>query len=72
MDSIRKRLKTGETLIGSWINSGSPAIAELMSTTGFDFLCIALGGGLAAGAADVSGHAFWKSKLPRCHPASWR
>ena len=38
--SIRKRLRAGETLIGSWINSGSPVIAELMATTGFDFLCI--------------------------------
>jgi 2-dehydro-3-deoxyglucarate aldolase len=40
MQSIRKRLIAGETLIGSWINSGSPAIAELMAMTGFDFLCI--------------------------------
>lgn len=40
MQPIRKRLKSGETLIGSWINSGSPVIAELMATTGFDFLCI--------------------------------
>ena len=40
MEAIRKRLKAGDTLIGSWINSGSPAIAELMATTGFDFLCI--------------------------------
>jgi 2-dehydro-3-deoxyglucarate aldolase len=27
-------------LIGSWINSGSPIIAELMSNLGFDFLAI--------------------------------
>lgn len=40
MQSIRKRLKSGETLIGSWINSGSSVIAELMASTGFDFLCI--------------------------------
>jgi 2-keto-3-deoxy-L-rhamnonate aldolase RhmA len=40
MQTIRKRLKAGETLIGSWINSGSPIVAELMATTGFDFLCI--------------------------------
>ena len=40
MQSIRKRLIAGETIIGSWINSGSPAIAELMAMTGFDFLCI--------------------------------
>jgi 2-dehydro-3-deoxyglucarate aldolase len=40
MQSIRKRLIEGETLIGSWINSASPVVAELMATTGFDFLCI--------------------------------
>ncbi len=40
METIRKRLKSGETLVGSWINSGSPAIAELMAATGYDFLCI--------------------------------
>ena len=27
-------------LLGSWINSGSPVIAELMSTMGFDFLTL--------------------------------
>lgn len=40
MLSIRKRLKQGDTLIGSWLNSASPIVAELMATTGFDFLCI--------------------------------
>ncbi|MBH54589.1 MAG: 2,4-dihydroxyhept-2-ene-1,7-dioic acid aldolase [Opitutaceae bacterium] len=40
MDAIRKRLLNGETLVGSWINSGSTIIAELMAAAGFDFLCI--------------------------------
>jgi len=40
MKSPRKRLKNGETLVGSWINSGSPIISELMAATGFDFLCV--------------------------------
>lgn len=30
----------GDTVVGSWINSGSPMVAELMATTGFDFLCV--------------------------------
>ena len=38
--SLRKRMLAGETLIGSWINSGSPIIAELMAACGFDFLCV--------------------------------
>ncbi len=38
--SLRQRMLAGETLLGSWINSGSPMIAELMAATGFDFLCV--------------------------------
>lgn len=38
--SLRQRMLAGETLLGSWINSGSPIIAELMATCGFDFLCV--------------------------------
>ncbi len=38
--SLRRRLRSGETVIGSWINSGSPMIAEMMAACGFDFLCI--------------------------------
>jgi 2-dehydro-3-deoxyglucarate aldolase len=38
--SLRQRMLAGETLIGSWINSGSPVIAELMAACGFDFLCV--------------------------------
>ena len=38
--SLRKRLRAGETVIGSWINSGSPIVAELMAACGFDFLCV--------------------------------
>lgn len=29
--SLRQRMLAGETLLGSWINSGSPIIAELMA-----------------------------------------
>lgn len=38
--SLRQRLRTGETVVGSWINSGSPIIAEMMAACGFDFLCV--------------------------------
>lgn len=38
--TLRSRLLAGETLIGSWINSGSPIVAELMAAVGFDFLCV--------------------------------
>ena len=38
--SLRQRMRAGETLVGSWINSGSPIIAELMAASGFDFLCV--------------------------------
>ena len=38
--SLRQRMLAGETVIGSWINSGSPIVAELMAACGFDFLCV--------------------------------
>ena len=38
--SLRQRMRAGETLLGSWINSGSPIVAELMAACGFDFLCV--------------------------------
>lgn len=38
--SLRKRLLNGDAVIGSWINSGSPMVAELMAASGFDFLCV--------------------------------
>jgi len=34
------RLRNGETVIGSWLNSGSPMIGELMAACGFDFVCV--------------------------------
>jgi len=38
--SVRKRLKKGETVIGTWLNSGSPIIGELMAQTGLDFITV--------------------------------
>lgn len=40
MDTIKHRLKTNGITIGSWITSGSPAIAEIMAHSGFDYLCV--------------------------------
>ncbi|WOO40959.1 HpcH/HpaI aldolase family protein [Rubellicoccus peritrichatus] len=40
MTSPRQKLKSGKPLIGSWINTGSPIVAELMAQFGFDFLCV--------------------------------
>ncbi len=39
-NSLRHRLLAGETVIGSWLNSGSPIVAELMAACGFDFICV--------------------------------
>jgi len=37
-----KRIKQGqnELILGSWINTASPIVTEIMSAAGFDFLCI--------------------------------
>ena len=38
--SVRAKLKSGMPVVGSWLNSGSPIIGELMANTGFDFVTI--------------------------------
>ena len=38
--SMRRRLLGGGVVIGSWINTASPIVAELMAATGFDFLTV--------------------------------
>lgn len=40
MANIRRLLKEDRLAIGSWINSASPIVAELMASTGFDFLAV--------------------------------
>jgi len=37
---FRTRLKQGDAVIGSWINTGSPVVAEIMAQAGFDFLVV--------------------------------
>ena len=39
-NSFRAALQTSKPLIGSWINSASPIVTEIMAGTGFDFLCV--------------------------------
>ncbi len=39
-NNLRQRLGRGETVVGSWLNSGSPIVAELMAQMGFDFLTV--------------------------------
>ncbi len=38
--SVRERLKNGIPVIGTWLNSGSPIIGELMAQTGLDFITV--------------------------------
>ncbi len=40
MKDLRQMLRAGGPVIGSWINTGSPIVAELMATAGFDFLAV--------------------------------
>jgi len=40
MRNIRKMLRQGQPVVGSWINSGSPIVGELMAGCGFDFLVV--------------------------------
>lgn len=38
--TVKQRLAEGDVVIGSWINSASPIVAEIMASCGFDFLCV--------------------------------
>lgn len=40
MRNLRRALRNGATVVGTWCNSGSPTIAELMAASGFDFVCV--------------------------------
>lgn len=39
-DTVKSRLKNGEPAIGTWLNSGSSIIGELMAQTGMDFITV--------------------------------
>ena len=40
MRDLRKKLLNKTPIIGSWVNTCSPVVAELMAMAGFDFLCV--------------------------------
>ena len=40
MSNLREFLKSGSPVVGTWLNSGSPIVAELMAAAGFDFICV--------------------------------
>ncbi len=40
MSNLRAKLTSNQAVIGTWCNSGSPLIAELMAGSGFDFVCV--------------------------------
>ena len=40
MNNLREFLKSGKPVVGTWLNSGSPIVAELMAAAGFDFVCV--------------------------------
>ena len=42
MKKLKQRLKGGDTLIGCWLNLGSPITAEIVGTAGFDWVLIDL------------------------------
>ncbi|XOV72629.1 MAG: HpcH/HpaI aldolase/citrate lyase family protein [Verrucomicrobiota bacterium] len=38
--SVRQRIKAGKQVIGTWLNSASSVMAELLAECGYDFVCI--------------------------------
>jgi 2-keto-3-deoxy-L-rhamnonate aldolase RhmA len=40
MNKVKEKLKNGQASIGGWIQIGHPAVAEIMSQAGFDWLAI--------------------------------
>lgn len=42
MSNLKERLKTGETLHGCWLNTGSAISAEIVGSSGFDWVLIDL------------------------------
>ena len=42
MKNLKSRIRSGETLIGCWLNLGSSVTAEIVGTAGFDWVLIDL------------------------------
>ena len=47
MTGLRERWSAGETAFGGWCTTGSSFSAELIGTTGFDYVCVDLQHGLS-------------------------
>lgn len=39
-ETIRQRIRQGKTVVGTWLNSGSPIIGELLAQCNFDFITV--------------------------------
>lgn len=40
MKNLKQSLKTGEAVVGTWCNTGSPIVAELLAACGLDYVCV--------------------------------
>jgi 2-dehydro-3-deoxyglucarate aldolase len=40
MKSLKQSIRDDDLIVGSWLNSASPVVAELMAQSGFDYLCV--------------------------------
>src|SRR5687768_16262792 len=40
MKNLRRELKEGRHVIGTWLQTASPIVAELLASSGFDFICV--------------------------------
>jgi 2-dehydro-3-deoxyglucarate aldolase len=40
MRNLKKALQNNDTIVGTWCNSGSSIIAELLAACGFDYVCV--------------------------------
>lgn len=40
MKTLTEQLKAGKPVVGTWLNSASPIVAELLAMSGFDYVCV--------------------------------
>src|SRR5581483_7581625 len=38
--ALKSRLRAGETVVGAWLTITDPVVAEIMATSGFDYVMI--------------------------------
>lgn len=63
---LKERLAAGETLLGTWVSSGSPAVAEALAALGFDWLVVDMEH-TGASVADAE-HMFLAAERHGCAP----